>query len=129
MIDDISTLQSFPLCLQKVEELSEELQGYKEVSGTKHADKIDKLVDNLTSDLQRKTRQILYDQLIRIKSETSHLLTGQSDANDTDAAKTTTAHDGSDKEIAPTLINNELIALDTPEPASKKARKDTSGSP
>lgn len=107
----------------QVDELNEELQGYKELSGAKHADKIDKLIDNLTSDLQRNTRQILYDQLIRVKSETSHLLNGNADE-----ITETTVHTG-ESSIVPSLLNEELVVLDTAAPVNKKARTDGSISP
>ncbi|XP_067932635.1 uncharacterized protein [Watersipora subatra] len=102
---------------RKVNELNDEIQSYRQLSDSEHTDKIDRLIDELTNDLQRNTRQILYDQLIRVKTETSHLLNLNKNAEEQSPTVQTSLLEA---DLLPTTTTNTDI---TDSPPVKKLRK------
>lgn len=110
----------------QVDELNEEIQGYRELSGTKHTDKINRLIDDMSNELQRNTKQILYDQIIRIKTETQLLNAGQSVERQDSTAQTCPLLEKED-DSSTSLLNTSLIdKTDYAPPTKKKQRKSNS---
>lgn len=92
--------------------MTEEINEYKELSSSIHTDKINKLIDDLTTDLQRNTKQILYDQLIRVKHETSRML-----------SKSTKEVQSQDSTVQTCLSNESLVS--SPSTSSSQSDRDT----
>lgn len=101
-------------------ELSEEIESYKELTDSQHTDKIHRLIDDLTNDLQKNTRQILYDQLIRVKNETSHLLNESKCVEHQDSTVQTSL--SGEKALSSTITTDNIEPAQPP-PPTKRSRK------
>lgn len=102
--------------------MSEEIQGYKELSDAKHTDKINKLIDKLVNDLQKNTRQILFDQLIRVKTESSQLLNASQSVDCQDSTVQTTL---CEEDSMPSTTTIKTDTTDSA-PPTKRLRKSSS---
>lgn len=109
-------------CLQ-VQELTDELSSLREVSGEKHAAKVNELLDNLTTELQRKAKEILREQMHRVEAEVKIL------SENSIAAKTqnTTAHthetdvaSDNSEETTPHLMRTDVVG---PKPKRTRTHK------